>query len=184
MKYNLICNNSMESVVKEIFNSKEISLDDNADTVFIDRKENIPDDNKIYIVFNSKDLNTLINFIDGINNEQSDKDKRVITGKIDDRYEIIPYADIIYFEANNNVVECYTNKDKIFRVKEKLYELDKRLDKKMFFRISKSYIVNVLSIQEIIPWFGGRIRLKFQDIKTNLEVTRSYTKSFKEFLEL
>jgi len=51
-----------------------------------------------------------------------------------------------------------------------------------FIRVNKSYIVNILMVKEIIPWFGGRLLLKFSGSEEKIEVSRNYVKDFKQFL--
>ena len=67
-------------------------------------------------------------------------------------------------------------------MKEKLYELEGKLPRSQFIRVSKSYIVNIGNVKEIIPWFGGRLILRFTSGNKEVEVSRSQVKSFKEFL--
>ena len=121
----------------------------------------------------------------GYGNKYNDENesKKNIVGKIDEKYEIIPFEKILFFEGDGNSVVCRTAENR-YKIKEKLYELDEKLDKKMFVRISKSYIVNILKVGEIIPWFSGRLLLKFPVMKEGIEVSRSYVKEFKEFLGL
>ena len=140
---------------------------------------------KIYILFDSSDLNKFIVFLDSfVKQNIQQEEKRVIIGKTEDTFEILPYENILYFEANNNNISCKTINNKEYRIKEKLYELELRLDNREFFRINKSYIVNVLNITEIVPWFSGRLKLKFSATKSELEVSRNYSKTFKSFLGL
>jgi DNA-binding LytR/AlgR family response regulator len=53
-----------------------------------------------------------------------------------------------------------------------------------FIRVNKSNIINVLKIKEIIPWFGGRILLRFISSEERIEVSRNYVKDFKQFLDM
>jgi DNA-binding LytR/AlgR family response regulator len=96
-------------------------------------------------------------------------------------------SNFYYFEARGNNVFCIaagvdhklTNE---YRIKDKLYELEARLPQNRFLRVSKSYIVNIDNVNEIIPWFGRRLILRFVDGKREIEVSRNYVKNLKEYL--
>ena len=60
-------------------------------------------------------------------------------------------------------------------------QLEEDLFQAGFFRISKSVIVNVARIEAIASGFNGKLTL-IMDNKKKIEVNRSYTKSFKEYL--
>ena len=80
-----------------------------------------------------------------------------------------------------NNVFCRT-KDKKYKVKEKLYELEKKLENKEFIRVSKCFIVNIEKVDRIISWFNSKLILKIMDIDEEIYVTRKYLNDFKRFL--
>ncbi len=173
----------MKKVVSEILRMKGFNISEGADTVFVENKSIFPVKSGVFVVYNPQDLNSLITFLDNFGAKEENENKKNIVGKIDEKYEIIPMEKILYFEGDGNYVFCKTQENR-YRIKEKLYELDDKLDKKMFARVSKSYIVNILNVGEIVPWFSGRLLLKFPDMKEGIEVSRSYVREFKEFLGL
>lgn len=67
-------------------------------------------------------------------------------------------------------------------MKQKLFEMEKIISRKNFIRVDKSYIVNILAIKEIIPWFGGRLLLRFNGSEERIEVSRNCVQDFKQFL--
>lgn len=69
-------------------------------------------------------------------------------------------------------------------MKHRLFEMEKLIACENFVRVNKSNIVNVLKIREIIPWFGGRILLRFTESDERIEVSRNYVKDFKQFLNM
>lgn len=173
----------MRNVVAEILKMKGFSLNEKSNIIFRENSEIVPMKNGIFVVYNSQDLNGLISFLDKISASAATEEKKKIVGKLGEKYEIIPYEKILFFEGDGNFVFCRTAENR-YKLKEKLYELDDVLEKKTFIRVSKSYIVNILNVGEIVPWFGGRLLLKFADIKENIEVSRSYVRDFKDFLGL
>ena len=63
----------------------------------------------------------------------------------------------------------------------RLYELIEKLSTFGFFRISKSLIVNVTKITAIRSALNGKLMIILSNDQT-LEVNRSYTKAFKDYL--
>jgi len=64
-------------------------------------------------------------------------------------------------------------------------ELQGSLDPKVFWRVHRSYLVNVNHIKEVVPWFKSSYQLKMQDRKqTEIPVSRAQTRKLREFLNL
>ena len=67
----------------------------------------------------------------------------------------------------------------------KLDELMTSLDPALFWRVHRSYIVNLQRIQEVIPWFNRTVQLKMSDkSESQIPVSRSHTRRSKEYLKL
>jgi DNA-binding LytR/AlgR family response regulator len=121
--------------------------------------------------------------LDRLSKSQDDTVNTIIGRCSDGNYEIIPYKRICFFEGRGNNTFCVT-KDGEYRIKDKLYELDASLPKNRFVRVGKPFIVNIENVKQIVPWFGRRLVLKFIDCQKEIEVSKNYTKSFKEFLDM
>jgi len=66
-----------------------------------------------------------------------------------------------------------------------LDELQERLDPSVFWRVHRSYLVNINKIKEIVPWFSRNYILKMNDGRTTeIPVSRSQTKRLREYLRL
>lgn len=64
-------------------------------------------------------------------------------------------------------------------------ELQSNLDPDMFWRVHRSYLVNVHRIKEVIPWFKSSFQLKMDDKKqTEIPVSRVQTKRLRALLKL
>jgi two-component system LytT family response regulator/two-component system response regulator LytT len=64
-------------------------------------------------------------------------------------------------------------------------ELQGSLDPKVFWRVHRSYLVNVNHIKEVVPWFKSSYQLKMQDRKqTEIPVSRAQTRRLRELLNL
>lgn len=64
---------------------------------------------------------------------------------------IIPLADILYFEADDDYVKIHT-KDKIYLKNKTLAYYEKALEGTNFLRVHRSFLVNTLSIVRIDPY--------------------------------
>ena len=78
-----------------------------------------------------------------------------IGARKDGRDVEIPVTDIFYAESVDNRVFIYTAKDS-FEVRQKLYELEEKLNVRSFIRIQKSMLLNLMKIKAIKPALGGR----------------------------
>jgi two-component system response regulator LytT len=64
-------------------------------------------------------------------------------------------------------------------------ELQSNLDPKTFWRVHRSYLVNVNHIKEVVPWFKSSYQLRMQDRKqTEIPVSRAQTRKLRELLNL
>lgn len=182
MQVQLICSDKMKAILTELITSRGIGLEEHAQICIVEKGRQIPD-HKVGILYEMANLNVLLELLNHLANP-SDKENQSIVGRLDEeRYELIPYAKVNCFEGRGNFVYCITA-GKEYRIKEKLYELELKLPRNRFIRVSKSYIVNISNVKEIIPWFGGRLILRFSDSNKEVEVSRSQVRGFKEFLDM
>jgi two-component system, LytTR family, response regulator LytT len=66
-----------------------------------------------------------------------------------------------------------------------LEDLQQDLDPDIFWRVHRSFLVNINKIKEVVPWFNRTLQLKMGDKKeTEIPVSRSHSKRLKEYLKL
>lgn len=66
-----------------------------------------------------------------------------------------------------------------------LEELTDQLDPKQFWRVHRSFVVNIHHIREVVPWFKSSYQLRMDDRKqTEVPVSRSQTKRLRELFNL
>lgn len=66
-----------------------------------------------------------------------------------------------------------------------LEELQADLDPATFWRVHRSYLINVNHIREVVPWFKSTYQLRMIDRKnTEIPVSRAQTKRLRELLKL
>jgi two-component system response regulator LytT len=66
-----------------------------------------------------------------------------------------------------------------------LEELTDQLDTAQFWRVHRSFVVNIEHIREVVPWFKSSYQLRMDDRKqTEIPVSRSQTKRLREMFNL
>ena len=66
-----------------------------------------------------------------------------------------------------------------------LEELTDQLDQEQFWRVHRSFVVNIQHIREVVPWFKSSYQLRMDDRKeTEIPVSRSQTKRLRELFNL
>ena len=66
-----------------------------------------------------------------------------------------------------------------------LEELMEQLDPEQFWRVHRSFVVNIQHIREVVPWFKSSYQLRMDDRKqTEVPVSRSQTKRLRELFNL
>jgi two-component system LytT family response regulator len=88
------------------------------------------------------------------------------------RIIVVKTADIRWIEAADNYVRLHVGKSKYLH-NESMRALEQRLDPTRFVRVHRSAMVNVDSIQEIQPWYGGGLVVIVHGGE-RLTVSRSY----------
>jgi DNA-binding LytR/AlgR family response regulator len=75
------------------------------------------------------------------------------------RIVIVPLRDIIRVEIEDKLVFAMTAADRLL-VEKTITELDALLEPSGFLRISRSELVNLDMVKELLPWFSGTWRVK------------------------
>lgn len=110
------------------------------------------------------------------------KEKDCIIGYGEDREMFHIRLDaILYFEAVGENVFAYT-KGNFFEVKQRLYQVEEKVEYLSFVRASKSLLVNLKKIISISPDTGGRGKIKLTNNETVI-ASRSYIKNVTERLK-
>jgi len=97
-----------------------------------------------------------------------------------DRYRVIPLQDVVYFSSEDRLTHLHT-RDKKHVVAPTLNELEERLDPAQFFRISRTAIVNLNAVAEVLPLVGGVAELALTT-GPRLEVSRRRLKDLLQLL--
>lgn len=105
-----------------------------------------------------------------------------ITAFAGDNVEILTYKDILRFYGLDNKVYLDTMKT-TYTTRLRLYQLEDRLPKKQFIKISRSEIVNLDYVKSLDLSFSGTIALELKNGQVTY-VSRRSLKNFKEALGL
>jgi DNA-binding LytR/AlgR family response regulator len=104
----------------------------------------------------------------------------MLTGVKDSKQYKIPLPDIYYIESVDGRTFLYT-KEQVYETSYRIYELESRLERSHFLRISKSMLLNLMKIQSIKPALNGRFAAVLQSGEEVI-ITRSYVKGLKAAL--
>ncbi|HXV59534.1 MAG TPA: LytTR family DNA-binding domain-containing protein [Vicinamibacteria bacterium] len=116
--------------------------------------------------------------------ERGTRQRRLVV-KAGERYMLVDDSDIVYASVEDGVVTVVTDHVTGTSNARTLEELSASLDPNVFWRVHRSYIVNLERIREVIPWFNRTIQLKMTDrAGTEIPVSRSHTRRLKEHLNL
>ena len=103
-------------------------------------------------------------------------------GTKDGQTFLVDRHDILYFESVDKRCFIYTTAD-VYETALKLYEIEEWLTTGIFFRSSKSQVINIKKIKSLCPEFGGRLEVVMENGEI-LMVSRQYAKILKERLGL
>jgi two-component system LytT family response regulator/two-component system response regulator LytT len=98
---------------------------------------------------------------------------------------LVNSEDIIYAHVSDGIVSVASKETTGETNYRTLEDLQSDLDPQAFWRVHRSYLVNINRIKEVIPWFNRTLQLKMNDRQeTEIPVSRAHAKRFKEYLKL
>lgn len=110
----------------------------------------------------------------------SEETPQVIAGFQQDTVKLLNQKDITRIYASNGKVIAEAGKEQ-YALRLRLYELEERLDKKDFVRISNSEIINLHKVRSFDLSFTGTICVSLRD-GTATYVSRRYVSKIKQAL--
>ena len=98
---------------------------------------------------------------------------------------IVDAQDIIYATIDNGLITLVATNVEGHSNYRTIEDLQANLDKETFWRVHRSYLVNIHKIKEVVPWFKSSYQLRMDDKKhTEIPVSRVQTKRLRELLKL
>jgi two-component system LytT family response regulator/two-component system response regulator LytT len=105
--------------------------------------------------------------------------------RIGNRNLIIDSQDMVYATIDDGLITIVTTNMEGQSNYRTIEELQSNLDPGNFWRVHRSYLVNINRIREVIPWFKSSFQLKMDDKKqSEIPVSRVQTKRLRALLKL
>lgn len=105
--------------------------------------------------------------------------------KSGNRNFIVDAQDIIYATIDDGLITVVTTNMEGQSNYRTIEELQSNLDPDLFWRVHRSYLVNINRIREVVPWFKSSYQLRMDDKKhTEIPVSRVQTKRLRTLLKL
>jgi len=98
---------------------------------------------------------------------------------------IVDAQDIVYASIEDGLITIVTPQLEGESNYRTIEELQSNLDPLTFWRVHRSYLVNIHRIKEVIPWFKSSFQIRMDDKKgTEIPVSRVQTKRLRALLKL
>jgi len=105
--------------------------------------------------------------------------------KSGNRSFIVDAQDMVYATIDNGLITMVATSVEGQSNYHTLEELQSALDPDVFWRVHRSYLVNIHRIREVIPWFKSSYQIRMDDKKqTEIPVSRVQTKRLRSLLKL
>lgn len=98
---------------------------------------------------------------------------------------IVDAREVIYATIDNGLITLVTSQVEGHSNYRTIEDLQASLDRDTFWRVHRSFLVNINRIKEVVPWFKSSYQLRMDDKKqTEIPVSRVQTKRLRELLKL
>ena len=125
----------------------------------------------------------LARIVEAVSARQARRTQVVV--KVGDRMMLVPADDLVYASVNEDEVSVVASQVTGASNYRTLDELQAQLDEHVFWRVHRSYLVNINKIKEIVPWFSRNFILRMRDARsTEIPVSRAQTKRLREYLQI
>jgi len=101
------------------------------------------------------------------------------------RQFIVDASDVIYATIDDGLITLVSTQLEGHSNYRTIEDLQTNLDKDTFWRVHRSYLVNINHIKEVVPWFKSSYQLRMDDKKhTEIPVSRVQTRRLRELFKL
>ncbi|MEP6962779.1 MAG: LytTR family DNA-binding domain-containing protein [Acidobacteriota bacterium] len=98
---------------------------------------------------------------------------------------VVDAQDVVYATIDDGLITVVASNLEGQSNYRTIEELQSNLDPDAFWRVHRSYLVNVNRIKEVIPWFKSSFQLRMDDKKqTEIPVSRAQAKRLRSLLKL
>jgi len=113
--------------------------------------------------------------------EKKYKDRFLV--KLGNYIHSIKVEDVHYFQSDGRIIYLINNEGKKFIIDYKMSELDEILNSKNFFRVNRSFIVNINSILNVSVFTNSRLQLHLNQPTDQIVTSRDRVNDFKVWLD-
>jgi two-component system LytT family response regulator/two-component system response regulator LytT len=105
--------------------------------------------------------------------------------RCNNRHFIVDANEVIYATIDNGLITLVTTNLEGHSNYRTIEDLQSALDREQFWRVHRSYLVNINRIKEVVPWFKSSYQLRMDDKKhTEVPVSRVQTRRLRELFKL
>jgi len=105
--------------------------------------------------------------------------------RANNRNFIVDANDVIYATIDNGLITLVTTNLEGHSNYRTIEDLQANLDRDLFWRVHRSFLVNINRIKEVVPWFKSSYQLRMDDRKhTEIPVSRVQTRRLRELFKL
>jgi two-component system, LytTR family, response regulator LytT len=105
--------------------------------------------------------------------------------RANNRNFIVDANDVIYATIDNGLITLVSVNLEGHSNYRTIEDLQANLDRDLFWRVHRSYLVNINRIKEVVPWFKSSYQLRMDDKKhTEIPVSRAQTRRLRELFKL
>jgi len=98
---------------------------------------------------------------------------------------IVDANDVIYATIDDGLITLVTTTLEGHSNYRTIEDLQASLDRELFWRVHRSFLVNINRIKEVVPWFKSSYQLRMDDRKhTEIPVSRVQTRRLRELFKL
>ena len=140
-----------------------------------------------YKTFKPQQQNVQLNFEDikkMLTNPVEREYKKRFTTKIGQHLKMISVDDIECFYSENKGTYAHTTEGRDYLLDTTLEQLENELAPQTFFRVNRTFFININAIKDIISYTNSRLQLKLNSFsEQEIIVARERVKDFKIWLE-
>lgn len=105
-------------------------------------------------------------------------------GRINNQLVYVKAKDIAYIQFVKGMTQATTITNQRIPLDYSLDQIEKMLDRNLFFRINRQFIIQIDSIKKIMTYYNSRLILQLQpDADTDVIISRERVAEFKNWLE-
>lgn len=101
------------------------------------------------------------------------------------RLSIIDSDELVYATIEDGIITIFSRDSEGTSNYRTLEELQAALNPERFWRVHRSYLVNINHIKEVVPWFKSSYLLRMKDRRVSeIQVSRAQTRRLRELFKL